>query len=75
MASTPIFSTGGGGPGFCCVALICGTELGAQVTKVLATLTDRAALILEALLARAVARKVEREAADLAIFKRELMLG
>lgn len=41
MASTPMFSTGGGGPGFCCLTLGFGVDDGAHVTKEFFAIADR----------------------------------
>lgn len=77
MASTPIFSTGGGGPGFCCLPLGFGVEEGAQVTKVFFAMADRAKLTRVAAEGAAplpiAALIAERGAADLAREKREDM--
>lgn len=51
-----MFSTGGGGPGFCCTALSFGSEEGAQVTK----------LLLRAALAKGAGRMAAERAIELA---------
>lgn len=74
-ASTPILSTGGGGPGFCCTALNLGSEVGAQVTKLLlrAALAKGAGrMTLER--ANVLARKLLRGIADRAMLKMEAIV-
>lgn len=81
MASTPMFSTGGGGPGFCCRELSEGSEVGAQVTKVFLrpaglAVAVRAMLRRDAEEAPPMAARTDvRGAVERAREKREAMLG